>query len=252
MSFFYRVFTTVEKNIWASEIEEFLINEKVGLNLCAVVDEEDADNLDATPIQLLLYDASDREIASLEYERVDNSDILPEEIEEFHGFVDGMLPECNREWVHNKLKSTIGCYCFSVLKPGFELANWECLAILAEWLRKETLGIEQSDGGQITNEEGEVVLLVPDDVDDDYEDDDFDEEEFDDSELEDDEEDGVENDVEDLEIDGLEDEFNDDDIDFADECEIEEFSAAIRVNDKWEVLEVNSEETLDQFLRGEV
>lgn len=249
-SFFYRVFTSVEKNIWAKEIEEFLMKENVGLNPYAVVDEEEADNLDAVPVQIVLCDAANREVAVLEYERVDNSEILPDEIVEFHNFVDEMSPECNQEWVHNKLDATIGCYCFSVSDAGFELANWDRLAILASWLREETQGIEQSDGGQITNEEGDVVLLVPDDedLDDDYD------EDSDDVEFEDAEDDFDDDDDEDDEDEDFEDDEEDEDEDDEDDEEdgVEEFTAAIRVGDKWVSFDVDSEESYQRFLDGEV
>ena len=56
MSFFYRVFSTLEKNMWASEIENFLLEKQLGLSVCGVVEEDDVDDLDATPVELIFYD----------------------------------------------------------------------------------------------------------------------------------------------------------------------------------------------------
>ncbi|MGN0910282.1 MAG: hypothetical protein ACI4NV_02540, partial [Thermoguttaceae bacterium] len=68
MSFFYRVFSTLEKNIWASEIENFLLEKQLGLSVCGVVEEDDVDDLDATPVELIFYDSEGREVASLAYD----------------------------------------------------------------------------------------------------------------------------------------------------------------------------------------
>ena len=220
MSFFYRVFTTTEKKVWANEIEAFLERENVGLSLCGVVEEENADDLNAEPVEIIFFDPDKNEIASLVYDRLDDSDFLADEIEEFQACVDEMQPERNRAWAHERLAKTKSCYCFTVLEAGFDFANWDRLATLAGWLREETDGIEQSDGGQITNESGDVILVVPDDVD-------FDEDD---------------------EVDG--------DASFAsvdedDRGEVDEFPAALRVNGAWVAKNVDSEETLAEFLRGE-
>lgn len=224
MSFFYRVFSTLEKNIWASEIENFLLEKQLGLSVCGVVEEDDVDDLDATPVELIFYDSEGREVASLAYDDVQTSDFLAEEIEEFQGYVDEMEPVCNRAWVRDHLTKTVGCYCFTVMKAGFEDPNWELLGTLASWLREETGGIEQSDNGQITNEEGSIVLLVPD-VDDEEE------PEF----------------AESAELDS-EDELDD----YDDNNEFEEFEAAVRSGNKWLKKLINSEETFNEFLRGVV
>ena len=224
MSFFYRVFSTLEKNIWASEIENFLLEKQLGLSVCGVVEEDDVDDLDATPVELIFYDSEGREVASLAYDDVQTSDFLAEEIEEFQGYVDEMEPVCNRAWVRDHLAKSVGCYCFTVMKAGFEDPNWELLGTLASWLREETGGIEQSDNGQITNEEGSIVLLVPD-VDDEEE------PEF----------------AESAELDS-EDELDD----YDDNNEFEEFEAAVRSGNKWLKKLINSEETFNEFLRGVV
>ncbi len=226
MSFFYRVFSTLEKNIWASEIENYLLEKQLGLSVCGVVEEDDADNLEATPVELIFYDSEDQEVASLVYDNVQTCDFLVEEVEEFQGYVDEMVPICNREWGHDRLSKTVGCYCFTVMKAGFEDSNWESLGTLASWLRDETAGIEQSDNGQITNEEGNIILLVPD-MDDEEESEGEDSVEFDPA-----------------------DELDYFDVDESDE--IEEFEAAIRADNKWLKKLVNSEEALNEFMRGVV
>ena len=53
MSFFYRVFSTLEKKIWASEIENYLLEKQLGLSVCGVVEEDDVDDLYATPVELI-------------------------------------------------------------------------------------------------------------------------------------------------------------------------------------------------------
>ena len=126
--------------------------------------------------------------------------------------------------MRDHLAKTVGCYCFTVMKAGFEDPNWELLGTLASWLREETGGIEQSDNGQITNEEGSIVLLVPD-VDDEEE------PEF----------------TESAELDS-EDELDD----YDDNNEFEEFEAAVRSGNKWLKKLINSEETFNEFLRGVV
>ena len=219
MSFFYRVFTTTERKIWGDEIEAFLEKENVGLGLYGVVEEENADDLNAPPVELLFFDPDENEVASLVYDSLDDSDFLADEIEEFQGCVDEMQPVCNRAWARERLAQTKGCYCFTVFDAGFNVANWDRLATLAGWLREETDGIEQSDGGQITNEAGEVILVVPDDVD-----------------LDDGEDDADQTDAD----------------DFAGESdEVDEFPAALRVGDAWVSKNVDSEETFAEFLRGE-
>ena len=234
MAFYYRVFTTLDKSIWANEIDAFLNESKLGFDALGVVDEEDENNLEAVPIQIVLTDDQGREVAVLEYDRREDSDLLKEEIEEFNSLIDEMAPECNRAWVRDKLASVVGCYAFQILEPGFEGENWDRIATLASWIREETDGIEQSDGGQITNEQGAVVLATPDDEDDeDYEDD----EEFEEIDELDEAED--EEDAED------EEEFDDED----DEDDV--FTAALRVGDEWVEYEITSDEDLEKFLRGE-
>ena len=219
MSFFYRVFTPTEKSIWANEIEAFLEKENVGLTFYGVVEEESVDDLDAAPVELLLFDPDENQIASLVYDSLDDSAFLADEIEEFQDCVDEMLPVCNREWAHEKLAKTKGCYCFTVFDAGFGPANWDRLATLACWLREETNGIEQSDGGQITNESGEVILVVPDDVD-----------------VEDDGEGGDQTSV---------------DIAADEQDDVDDFVAALRIDGTWVEKNVDSEEAFAEFLRGE-
>ena len=76
--FFYRVFASVDKNLWANEIEEFLDGAELGLTATAVVDEDDADNLDAVPVELIFFDGEDREVFSLVYDDVQSSEFLAE------------------------------------------------------------------------------------------------------------------------------------------------------------------------------
>ena len=221
MEFYYRVFTTVEKNLWSDEIDAFLEENGVGLGMISVVEEEQQDDLDAVPISLIFTDDEDREVAMLVYDAIDDSDILPDELDEFQALVDEMRPAANRAWVKERLAKTVGCYAFEIKEAGFEDENWDRLATLAEWLRTECEGIEQSDGGQITNENGAVILAVPDD----YNFDDFEEE---------DSEEAAEDSAEELEDDGP----------------WEDFVVALRVGDAWEEKTVKSEEELDEFLGG--
>ncbi len=173
MEFFYRVFTTVEKKLRLSEIEEMLEKEEIPLSAIPIVDEADEDDLDAEPVQILFVDAEDREVAILEYDALSDSEMLAEEVAEFRELVGEMLPERNRDWAVEKFASTTGCYAFQILEDGFEEANWDAVAGLAACLRVETNGFEQSDGGQIANENGAVVLVVPYDEDEEKEEDDW-------------------------------------------------------------------------------
>lgn len=173
MEFFYRVFTTVEKKPWLAEIEDYLEKEEIPLSAIPIVDEADEDNLDAEPIQILFVDDEDREVAILEYDALSDSEMLTEEVAEFRDLVGEMLPERNRAWAVEKFAATTGCYAFQICEDGFEEANWDAVATLAAWLRAETNGFEQSDGGQITNENGAVVLVVPYDDEESKEEDDW-------------------------------------------------------------------------------
>ncbi len=246
--YFYRVFAAVDKNIWGEEIEKFVQENKLGFDVYGVVEEDKEEDLDAVPVSLVLMDA-DRRVAEIFYDKLESSDVLKGEIEEFHEFVDVMEPAVNRAWAHEQLNKTVACYAIAIEKAGFEIANWDKLSVLASWLRDETQGIEQSDSGLITNENGAVILDVPDDVDLDDEDDDYEddedmdeegpaeiefEEEFDEDEFVDDDEE----DDEDEEEDDEEDE------------EWDEFEAAIREGDGWNVRLITSEEERQEFLRG--
>ncbi len=193
--FYYRVFTGVDKDIWASEIEARIAETNLGFELAGVVDEEDAENPDARPVELILYDEDENPVASLVYDKLETSDFLADEIAEFTEVADEMAPECNREWVKAKLARTVGCYCFTVHEAGFFNVNWDRMVELASWLREETRGIEQSDGGQISNEEGQIVLIVPDD----------------DGFIDDDDDDVEEDEVVDFNIIDAEDDFNGED-----------------------------------------
>lgn len=269
MAFFYRVFTTVEKNIWAEEIEAFLNENDLGVDMVGVVEEEDKDNLDATPVCLIFIDGQDRELAALVYDKREESEILEDELDEFHSLVDEMAPEVNRAWVHEQLDKTVGCFAFEIKEAGLEEAAWSAIATIAEWLRNETNGFEQSDGGQITNENGAVVLTTPDDFDEDdfeeFDEDDEDDEEFegeedsDDSDYEEeyeygDDEEEFYDDEEDADDDSEEDEASDgegeDDAEEDEDDEWENFVAAIRVGDAWVEKTIESEEDLDNFLAG--
>ncbi len=283
MAFFYRVFTTVEKNIWAKEIEAFLNENDLGVDMVGVVEEEEQDNLDATPVCLIFIDGQDRELAALVYDKRGESEILEDELDEFHSLVDEMAPEVNRAWVHEQLDKTVGCFAFEIKEAGLEEAAWNAIATIAEWLRNETNGFEQSDGGQITNENGAVVLTTPDDFDDDEfeEFDEDDEEEFEDDEEEEDSDEGEEESEDEEEFDDSnyeeeyeygedEEEFYDDEEDDSEDEDSEEedgesddededededdewenFVAAIRVGDSWVEKTIESEEDLDNFLAG--
>lgn len=267
MAFFYRVFTTVEKNIWAEEIEAFLNENDLGVDMVGVVEEEDKDNLDATPVCLIFIDGQDRELAALVYDKREESEILEDELDEFHSLVDEMAPEVNRAWVHEQLDKTVGCFAFEIKEAGLEEAAWSAIATIAEWLRNETNGFEQSDGGQITNENGAVVLTTPDDFDEDdfeeFDEDDEDDEEFegeedsDDSDYEEeyeygDDEEEFYDDEEDADDDSEEDEASDGEgeDDAEEDDEWENFVAAIRVGDAWVEKTIESEEDLDNFLAG--
>lgn len=298
--FYYRVFTSIERNIWADEVERFIEESGLGLSVIGIVDEDDAEKLDAVPVELLLCDEDESEVATLVYDRLDASDVLAEEISEFQEVIQEMFPECNRSWVADKLAHSIGCYCFTVFDAGLLNENWDRLATLAEWLRDETNGIEQSDGGQITNEQGAVVLVTPfeDEVEEDDSDDEESDEEFDDDDDEfeegddeetaesddwgadsvddgsddfDDEEEDCFSDEFDLESDSSE-EYDEDDSSFEDESgddddseeeeiddseledeeESEDFVAAVRIGDRWVEKQVDSDESLEEFMRGEV
>jgi len=229
VAFYYRVFTTIDKNIWADEIDAFLNESNLGLDALGVVEEEDENNLEAVPCQVVLADDQGREVALLDYDRLEDSELLKEELEEFNALIDEMAPECNRAWVREKLAKVVGCYAFQILDPGFENANWDRIATLAGWLREETDGIEQSDGGQITNEQGAVVLATPDDEDDDED---------------------YESDEEFEEVDEDEEEFDDEEFD-EEEDDDDVFTAALRIDDKWIEFEITSDEDLEKFLRGE-
>ena len=163
MDFFYRVFVTNDTLIWADQIESFIANSEIGLTPYGVVDEEDENNLDAPPVEIVFLDHQGRQVASLVYEKLEDSDVLKDEIDALRTISEEMLPARNRDWLCKKLDQSVGCYCFSVSEVGFEDQNWEALSTLAGWLRDETFGFEQCDSGQITNERGQIVLLAPDD-----------------------------------------------------------------------------------------
>ena len=74
-----------------------------------------------------------------------------------------MAPEANRAWVKERLAKTVGCYVFELNESAYEDGNWDAIATLAEWIRSQTDGIEQYDGGVITNENGAIVLAGADD-----------------------------------------------------------------------------------------
>ncbi len=166
MSFFYRVFAGNEKKLWLPEIEKFLEEGEIALTALGVCDEEDEDDLDAIPEEIVFVDGEDREVAVLEYnERGDDPEtLLNEEIDEFCDIIKTWSPERNRDWVRNTLQKTKAAYVFQVLEAGFDDANWDELATLAAWLGEESDGFQQSDGGQITNENGAIVLLEDEDA----------------------------------------------------------------------------------------
>lgn len=248
MAYFYRVFATVKKDIWGDEIDSFLEESKLGFTVYGVVDEEDAEKLDAVPISLVFMDEKERKVAELFYDETDDpeSDLLAKEIEEFHGIVDEMLPEVNRAWAHEQLNKTVACYAFKIEKACFEAENWDRLSTIAEWLRSETEGFEQSDSGLITNEDGAIALEVPDDV----ELDDEVDEELVDEEYIDDEDEYEETDGE--ELDGGEDDEDDFEEDDEEDEEWESFEAAVRKDGQWVVKEITSEEERQAFLNGNV
>lgn len=163
MTTFYRVFSVSEKRVWNKEIDAFLEENNVGLDALDVVDESEQDDLDAVPVSLVFADESGREVASLVYDAVEDSEILRDEIKEFQSIADEMVPEANRAWVKERLAKTVGCYVFELNESAYEDGNWDAIATLAEWIRSQTDGIEQYDGGVITNENGAIVLAGADD-----------------------------------------------------------------------------------------
>ncbi len=162
MTTFYRVFSVSEKKVWNKEIDAFLEENDVGLDALDVVDENEQDDLDAVPVSLVFADKSGREVASLVYDSVEDSEILRDEVQEFQSIVDEMSPEANRAWVKERLDGTIGCYVFELSEAAYEDGNWDAIAALAEWIRSQTDGIEQYDGGAITNENGAIALADDD------------------------------------------------------------------------------------------
>ncbi|MDO5580331.1 MAG: hypothetical protein Q4G69_04305, partial [Planctomycetia bacterium] len=125
-------------------------------------EEEDFDeDFDGSEESFILYDSEKNPVAVLERNTLENSDLLELELAEFQKVVSNMLPKINRKWTSDFLKTVQVCFAFEIKKSGLKEENWEHLALIADMLRNESDGIEQSDGGQFTNESGDIILAVP-------------------------------------------------------------------------------------------
>lgn len=178
MGFYYRIFGKKMIQLDKNELDDFLKVNQIPFTVEKVILEDedgDEDEESWSEDSFLLFDSQKNPVAVLERDTLENSDLLQLELGEFQDMIPMMLPEVNREWVSDYLKNVQICFALEIKKAGLNEDNWEYLALIADMLRAETDGIEQSDGGQITNEFGDIILVVPESCDDDAASDQFEE-----------------------------------------------------------------------------
>lgn len=163
--FYYRIFGRKLLPLWEDEIREFLQANDIPLEVLGIVEEEDAENLDAVAQELLFVDQQGNEIALMVCDTIEDSEILPAEIAEFRQLLHEYSPVVNRNWVDRFLGEVKVCYALLLNIENIGDDNWQSVAAVCDMLRYEVDGIEQSDGGMITNEEGNIVLVIPDEPD---------------------------------------------------------------------------------------
>lgn len=165
--FYYRVFGKKNTDIWENEIREFLEENGIPLEVMGVIDEDDENDLEVTAPTLFFLDDDENILATLVKDTLDSSDMLQKEIQEFTENILGeFYPVAHRGWVADAFKEVKVCFAFSLNTDLIEEGdNWESIASLCNMLREESEGFEQSDGGMITNELGDVILIIPDEPD---------------------------------------------------------------------------------------
>ncbi|MDD3586357.1 MAG: hypothetical protein PHQ75_04180 [Thermoguttaceae bacterium] len=164
--FFYRVFGRKPVMWTRDELQNVLDENSIPLMAIEAVDEEDADDLESDPSEIMLSDPEGNIVALLEFDDLETSTMLPDELDEFRDMIDDYKPAANRDWLLKFFDQVTCCYVFTMLDNAFDQDHWEALAQLTDLLRMAVDGIEQSDSGPITNEEGDIVLDMPDDDDD--------------------------------------------------------------------------------------
>lgn len=162
VDFFYRVFGRKSIKLTLNELQALLEENEIPLMALEVVSEENADNLEEDLAQILLCDPEGNDVALLEFDEITTSDVLPDEIDEFRAMVNDYKPEVNREWLVKFFDQVTCCYVFFMSDSAFDPDNWEALAQLTDLLRNAVDGIEQSDSGPITNENGDIALDIAD------------------------------------------------------------------------------------------
>ena len=156
--FIYRVFGRETKKISYGELQAFLEGNNIPLKAIEIVDEEDEDDHEADYEQLLLCDPEGNEVAMFVWDDLKTSDVLAEELDDFREMLDELKPAVNRPWLKKFFDEVTCCYALFITDNGFEAKNWEALAQLTNMLRLDIDGIEQSDSGPITNEDGSIIL----------------------------------------------------------------------------------------------
>lgn len=244
--FYYRVYGQKEAEIWQQECETFFKENDIPWKAVEIRDEENPDDPEYVTLEIL--DENDNVIAAMERDDP-SSPILHSELEEFHGLTEEMLPEVNRDWFRKILDNVKICYVFSLDEDVLGEENWDMFLDLTQMIRDKTDGIELSDDGQITNEEGYLALFLPPADDE-----------------EDEEDDEKEGDAENAAEEGCcchchehadsntapktESAVSEDSD--AEEEEEWDCEAAILVNGEWKTTVISSKEKFDNFLKGEL
>lgn len=156
--FYYRVYGQKEVEIWQQECEIFFKENNIPWKAVEIRDEENPDDPEYVTLEIL--DENDDVIAAMERDDL-SSPILRSELEEFQGLTEEMLPEINRNWFRKILEGVKICYVFSLDEDALGEENWDMFLDLTQMIRSKTEGIELSDDGQITNEEGYLALFIP-------------------------------------------------------------------------------------------
>ncbi|MDO5565656.1 MAG: hypothetical protein Q4G59_03290 [Planctomycetia bacterium] len=169
--FWYRVFGRKSVKLTIDELQTLLEENDIPLMAVEVVDEENADNLEEDSSDIMLCDPNGDGVALLEFDDMETSDVLPEELDEFRSMINDLKPEMNRRWLLKFFDQVTCCYVFFMTDYAFDPDNWEALAQLTDLLRTAVDGIEQSDSGPITNEDGDIALDMPKSDDEEDEDD---------------------------------------------------------------------------------
>ena len=153
MGEYIRVLGTLRRKASLDSIRAFLADEKFGAT--CEIENPDADG----DWKSLIIKKGDTELAELDFDPIMETGTAKDEIVELSATIDEMEPEGNRLWAKEFLRKVNVVYCFRLLTGAHAGNAYDTIYALHGAIWNIVGGIWQSDMGEISNEDGAVILV---------------------------------------------------------------------------------------------